>query len=406
MRRASRRARVHRHAHPHRGRPARRSAAREWVAAGDHDRDRRARRRVLCATVSPKTTGVPAIPRGAARRSTRDDLDTSSVASFRAAFHRRVAVNIAYLVPHGALRLEAVRISRYTAVRTCSRGSDTCTQNGSRRRRGRPVERPQLLPMCVVRHGRTGRAGGRGAQGGFPPRDRVAVRPVRSRVRGRRDRRGDGGRAADPAPRSTSRITGRNAETAGEIEHAHGAHRSRASRRRRRHVRHLPVSDGQFVPGLPARLGAGRRPGRDPRATSRHGRARPDRRLPRARARSAGRHPARRHGVLLRPRRPALEGVTAPRDRRRSRGTLWARPSATCCSNTTFDSATASRSRSRRAAGARSGGTRSRSCRDPTRWRAPTSRRSGRCATRARSAPIRGSSAGCAARSAASRSKR
>ena len=36
------------------------------------------------------------------------DLDTSSVASFRAAYHRRVAVNTAYLVPHGAIRLEAL----------------------------------------------------------------------------------------------------------------------------------------------------------------------------------------------------------------------------------------------------------------------------------------------------------
>jgi N-acyl-D-amino-acid deacylase len=37
-----------------------------------------------------------------------EDLETSSVAAFRAAFHRRVGVNTAYLVPHGALRLEAV----------------------------------------------------------------------------------------------------------------------------------------------------------------------------------------------------------------------------------------------------------------------------------------------------------
>ena len=36
------------------------------------------------------------------------DLDTTTVAAFRAAFHRRVAVNTAYLVPHGALRLEVL----------------------------------------------------------------------------------------------------------------------------------------------------------------------------------------------------------------------------------------------------------------------------------------------------------
>lgn len=34
------------------------------------------------------------------------DLDMSSVAAFRAHYHRKVAVNVAYLVPHGALRLE------------------------------------------------------------------------------------------------------------------------------------------------------------------------------------------------------------------------------------------------------------------------------------------------------------
>lgn len=34
------------------------------------------------------------------------DLDMSSVAAFRVHYHRKVAVNVAYLVPHGALRLE------------------------------------------------------------------------------------------------------------------------------------------------------------------------------------------------------------------------------------------------------------------------------------------------------------
>ena len=34
------------------------------------------------------------------------DLDMSSIAAFRAHYHRKVAVNVAYLVPHGALRLE------------------------------------------------------------------------------------------------------------------------------------------------------------------------------------------------------------------------------------------------------------------------------------------------------------
>jgi len=37
-----------------------------------------------------------------------EDLDTSSVAAFRSAYHRTVAVNTAYLVPHGAVRLEAL----------------------------------------------------------------------------------------------------------------------------------------------------------------------------------------------------------------------------------------------------------------------------------------------------------
>lgn len=37
-----------------------------------------------------------------------DDLDTSSVAAFRAHYHRKVAINTAYLVPHGAVRLEVL----------------------------------------------------------------------------------------------------------------------------------------------------------------------------------------------------------------------------------------------------------------------------------------------------------
>ena len=36
------------------------------------------------------------------------DLDMSSVAAFRAHYHRKVAVNTAYLVPHGTVRLETV----------------------------------------------------------------------------------------------------------------------------------------------------------------------------------------------------------------------------------------------------------------------------------------------------------
>lgn len=34
------------------------------------------------------------------------ELDTGSIAAFRAHYHRKAAVNVAYLVPHGALRLE------------------------------------------------------------------------------------------------------------------------------------------------------------------------------------------------------------------------------------------------------------------------------------------------------------
>ena len=34
------------------------------------------------------------------------ELDMSSISAFRSHYHRRVAVNLAYLVPHGAIRLE------------------------------------------------------------------------------------------------------------------------------------------------------------------------------------------------------------------------------------------------------------------------------------------------------------
>ena len=78
-------------------------------------------------------------------------------------------------------------------------------------------------------------------------------------------------------------------------------------------------------------------------------------------------------------------------------GSRWARPSATCSSSTTCAWAIASPFRSRRAAGGRWAATPSPCSRGPTRWPAPTSRRSARCAIRGRSAPIRGSSGGCGA---------
>ena len=137
------------------------------------------------------------------------------------------------------------------------------------------------------------------------------------------------------------------------------------------------------------------------------GHAGPDRRVPRDRTRGERRPGAVGDRLLVRARRiPTLEGVGAPGDRRPRAAYRSARPSARCSSSTTSASATARPSRRPRAAGARSAAMRSRSCRGRTRWPAPTSRRSARCAIRGRSAPIRGSSAASAARSAASRSRR
>jgi N-acyl-D-amino-acid deacylase len=90
-----------------------------------------------------------------------DDLDMSSVAAFRGHFHRQVAVNTAYLVPQGTVRLEAVgfhdrplRGGALDAARRLVRdGLDQGAvgfTTGGRYYPGPWADTPELVELCKV----------------------------------------------------------------------------------------------------------------------------------------------------------------------------------------------------------------------------------------------------------------
>ena len=196
--------------------------------------------------------------------------DWRTIDEYLACFDRRVAINVAYLIPNGNVRMEVMGLDPRPATR---RRDPRDAEAGARRdgRRGhRPLDRARLhsQPLCRC------------------PRDRRLVRA---------DRRGErclrhphaGLRAAGapsgcarftisprrPAFPPTSRITtGRPICCSRLID--------RGSRARARpDVRHLSLSGGEHDPGhdRPAALGPGRRDRRHRRTTARPGGPRPAR---------------------------------------------------------------------------------------------------------------------------------
>ncbi len=125
-----------------------------------------------------------------------EDLETSSVAAFRAAFHRRAGVNTAYLVPHGALRLEAVGFrdtplsgdALASASRALRQGLDDGAVGLSSGLNYYPCAWCDTDELVAL--------GARGARRRLATRDRAAVSRYRPRSRRRWHRGGDGGRPA------------------------------------------------------------------------------------------------------------------------------------------------------------------------------------------------------------------
>ena len=74
------------------------------------------------------------------------DLDMSTVAAFRQHYDRRVAVNTAYLVPHGTIRLEAAGFRDVPLVRTAHGPRETARPAGHRARCVGTLRRVELLP--------------------------------------------------------------------------------------------------------------------------------------------------------------------------------------------------------------------------------------------------------------------
>ena len=194
-----------------------------------------------------------------------EDLDMSSVAAFRGHYHRQVAVNTAYLVPQGTVRLEVLGFRDVPLRGDALDRARRLVREGLEQGAVGLLHRVEVLPGAVGGHRGADRAVPGRARGGGRVHVRAAQREPRA---GPRRPRGDGGggdRAADRRPPPLRALPDRGRRRrAGDADH--GAHRPGAGRRAGRHVRHLPVPAGSSIPVslLPER-GAGGRARRDPR---------------------------------------------------------------------------------------------------------------------------------------------
>ena len=176
-----------------------------------------------------------------------EDLDMSSVAAFRRHYHRKVAVNTAYLVPFATVRLEVAGIPRRAAPRARSwtqarrlvrEGLEQGAvgfSTGSKYYPGPWGDTAELIALCEPV-----------AAAGARLHVRAAPGAARARPRRRRRRGGARGRAAQPACGSTSPTTGRRRRRpAGSTRSWRRIDPAKAEGARR-HLRHLPVPVGQL----------------------------------------------------------------------------------------------------------------------------------------------------------------
>ena len=302
-----------------------------------------------------------------------DDLDMSSVTAFRSHYHRKVAVNTAYLVPHATVRLEVLGFrdaplrgkeldQARRLVREGLEQGAVGFSTGSRYYPGPWADTAELVELGkVVREGRgiymcEPRAGlldrAHGGSGVLEALEVARQTDVPAPLRPLPDRPGDGG-AHRPD---------------------HGAHRPRQGARRGCHLRHLPLPDRQLgAAEPPAERGPGGRARRHPSPTRGSIPASQDRPVP-------------RHGARRRPRRDHLSR-TCRRTRtsragpcgtsRPSEGSPWVRCCARSCSTRASASATSRRRPGAPRCGASSAATTWSCSRDPTTWSAATSRPAG-----------------------------
>ena len=81
-----------------------------------------------------------------------EDLDMSSVASFRSHYHKKTAINTAYCIPHGAIRLETVGFYDKPLVGDALEKGKQLIREGMGARSGRACHRYVVLPECLERY--------------------------------------------------------------------------------------------------------------------------------------------------------------------------------------------------------------------------------------------------------------
>ena len=169
-----------------------------------------------------------------------ENLDISSVAAFRANYHKKVAVNTAYLVPNGTVRLEVVGFhdrplagdSMKAAKRLVREGIEQRAvgfSTGSSYYPGPWTSTDELIELCEV------------------VRDAGGVYMSEPRMANRERAFGGGGvpEALEIARRSGVKLHfahyRTDAKNAGKTSEQYEAHRRGEGRRGGRHARHLPI---------------------------------------------------------------------------------------------------------------------------------------------------------------------
>ena len=182
------------------------------------------------------------------------DWSWRSVAEYLERFDDRVAINVAYLIPHGTVRLLAVAPEDRAPTRCRARPDARARARGPRGGRGRALGRPHLR----ARHVRHRRRAGRAVPGDAPDRRLLLPAPPQLRPAGARGATRDSIEIARPAgvPLHLAHAHLGFDVNRGRAPELLGDDRRRARRRRRRHARQLPLPRGRHVPARdPARAG-------------------------------------------------------------------------------------------------------------------------------------------------------
>ena len=133
------------------------------------------------------------------------DYDWRTVDEYLARFDRTTALNVAYLIPNGNVRMEVMGLDPRPATDDEIRAMQAPGPRGDGRRRGRPLDGPRLHPQPLRRRPRDRRP----LRGDRPRRRRLrhphaGLRARRPRSGWTRSTRSPGARAWPPTSRTTT----------------------------------------------------------------------------------------------------------------------------------------------------------------------------------------------------------